>query len=366
MKICFVSAHSFANPGGVRTHILNLSKRFEEKGHETAIIAPKSGNNRTPFNSDIPNLFEVGMAIAFPMNGATGDISLFTNREVYQFLEEKDFDILHFHNFLPFISSDALLLATDTPKVLTIHTLPSGFNEKIVTGKNLSKLVNFYDHTIFVSPSQHGMFSELESSYSLIPNGINIEEGVLPRTLKDGKTKKLLYVGRIEQRKGLDFLIEAFRQVLEKDSNVELHIVGKGNFDFLTKAYSSFLSLNDKVIFHGAVSDEELKKIRSEADIYISPAIKGESFGIVLLEAMAVGLPVIAFDNEGYRHVLTNELSGGLVERLNVKELANKILEFTSEPDLYEKMSSLGIEESKKYDWTKIADQIEDIYKKLV
>lgn len=363
MKICFISAHSFVRPGGVRTHILNLSRELESLGHETHIVAPKNGST-TAFNSNIKNLTEIGFTIPLPSNGSYVDISLFTSSELEDYLNEQNFDVLHFHNFTPFLSSDALYLSKGCKKIMTVHTFPTGMIKRFVNAQTAADFLRMYDHAIFVSKSQSDLFSKVTIPYSIIPNGIKIDQNAKVKSIDESKPIKILYVGRIEPRKGLNYLIEAYAEVLNKtDKKVELHVVGSGNFDFVSKIYAGLLKEN--VTFHGSLSDSELEKMRNSADIYVSPATHGESFGLVLLEAMTKGVPTLAFDNPGYRSVLEDELNWCLVENKNTSELSLKILELINNPTLYKEISAKSISEAAKYDWTKITKDILEIYKNI-
>jgi phosphatidylinositol alpha-mannosyltransferase len=365
MRIAFISAHNFSIPGGVRTHILNLSKELELLGHKTIIIAPKKGDVQTSFNTNIPNLFQVGNTIHVPMNGAVGDISFFTNEEIYNILEDNKIDILHFHNFLPFISTDALMLAGERKKIVTVHTLPAGVSKRFVNKESMSKLLIMFDHTIFVSESQKSIYEGLSQPFSIIPNGIRVNNEVKPRNIDGQKKIKLLYVGRIEHRKGLDYLLKAFQQVLKTDLDVELHIVGSGDLELFKREQGIDDINSSKIIYHGRLSDDELSEVRKKTDIYISPAIMGESFGIVLLESMAVGVPVIAFDNPGYRTVLKNELGWGLCKNKDHELLAVKIIELINDKKRYHLLSKIGLSEVNKYSWTMIAQKVQSVYKSI-
>ena len=367
MKICFVSPHSFERPGGVRSHILNLSRELEEMGHTTHILAPGKRGVKTPFNSNIDNLTEIGYGLTVPVTKTYMEITLFTKDEVQDFFEENDFDIIHFHNFGPFISTDVLHETEEIKKVITFHLFPIGLAAKLFNGKNISDFTSIFDYSIFVSNSQKSLFEKFDKErYSIIPNGIRFDDKVKPRSIEGKRKISLLFVGRIEPRKGLDYLVSAYKKArLSSKVELDLHIVGSGPTDFINKFKESFGD-ESSINYHGTLSDKDLAEMREKTDLYVSPATDGESFGIVLLEAMLTGTPTIAFDIDGYRSVMTGEFENCLVENKNVDKLSEKIVEISNNPKLYHKLSALGLEHSKLYDWKKISREIETIYKKIL
>ncbi len=363
MNILFVSPHSFERPGGVRTHILALSDIYQREGHKTEIIAPKVTKDKTDFN-DIANLHEVGFAPSIPMTGTQVELAMFTRGEIKEIIKRGDFDVIHFHNFGPFVSTDAYTIGKKAKRITTFHLYPKGIANRIFTSQNMRMASKWFDHVIFVSNSQKKLFKDLDKEdYSIIPNGIHIDPEAKPRTINKDQIVRLLYVGRFEERKGVEYLVEAFRIISDKyGDKVELNIVGSGQKKYMDEILSK-LGDNANVKLHGFLSDPDLLKLRKEVDISISPAYAGESFGIVLLESMSLGVPIVAFDNPGYKTVMTGKLETCLVESKNSKKLAAKIIELMENPELYAEISSYGIEHAKQYDWEIVAKKVMDVYK---
>lgn len=357
MKICFISAHSFVSPGGVRNHILNLSKALKENGHHVDILTPNP-SQRSLFNDSIDNLTEIGRTVMLPLNGSYGEVSFPDIFHMRKYLKENNYDIIHLHNFLPFISINGLLINSKAKKIMTVHTYPNFQWKHILNKKLIWKAgATYIDHFIFVSESQRLMYKNLDANYSIIPNGIDVNESVEPRSIKDKDFYKILFIGRKDPRKGLPYLIKAFK-LLENilPNKIELHIIG---------VKKPLFSNNTKIKFHGRVDNLEYNNLRKSCDLMVCPATHGESFGIVLLEGMSDGLPIVSFDNPGYRSVLKDKLEKGIAKEKNPQSLAEKIHAILTDDKLYEELSTAGLKQVKQYDWKKVALKIESIYKSL-
>ena len=221
------------------------------------------------------------------------------------------------------------------------------------------------DGIIGVNPLNLRFFRKFNGPKKVIPNGIDLEEfnPKVPRLKKfsDGKIN-ILFLGRIEERKGLIYLLKAFKILSRSHSNLRLIVVGEGP---LKDDYQKWVENNklENVVFEKAIREKEVPSYYRTCDIYCSPAIYGESFGIVLIEAMALGVPVVAFANTGYRIVL--EKGKGkrfLVKPRDYKTLAKKLEILIKSKKLRKEMGDWGLKEARKYSWPKIADQILAFY----
>ncbi|MDD5696711.1 MAG: glycosyltransferase family 4 protein, partial [Candidatus Pacebacteria bacterium] len=211
-------------------------------------------------------------------------------------------------------------------------------------------------------------FPHFKGKKALIPNGINLKEfnpdNPVIEKYKDGKIN-ILFVGRIEERKGLIYLLRAFKLIKEKHKNTRLIVVGDGP---LKKECQDFVLENklEDVVFEGQKLGKETASYFNTCDIYVSPAPFGESFGIVLLEAMASQKPAVGFANKGYYELLKGtEGEKFLVEPGDIEALARKIEELIVDEGLRKKMGEWGLRHAKKYSWEKVADRILDFYKSL-
>jgi phosphatidylinositol alpha-mannosyltransferase len=284
-------------------------------------------------------------------------------------LEREQFDIIHLHEpLMPTVCTTTLRLKR-TPLVGTFHASGAKPWYKLCTplGKYyLNRWFRKLDGRIAVSkPALDYVRSYFPADYTIIPNGVDTEHfnpHVLPiDTLKDGKIN-ILFVGRMEKRKGFNYLLKAYKQVKKEIPNCRLIAVGPGVR--LRHKYEKQVKrsgLKD-VAFTGYVNYSELPRYYQTADIVCFPATERESFGIVLLEAMAVGKPIIASSLSGYASILTHRAEGLLVPPRNVGQLAEALITLMTEPSLRQQMGSQGRIRALEYDWARIARRVLNFY----
>lgn len=226
----------------------------------------------------------------------------------------------------------------------------------------------FYSRIAVSAASRDFVQPILPGEYEIIPNGVDLNR-FAAETEKisrfDDGVKNILFVGRLEPRKGLTTLLQSMPYVKKfTKEQVRLIVVGNG---ILTNYYRCRVprEVMDSIFFIGEVSCEDLPRFYKTADIFCSPATYGESFGIVLIEAMASGLPIVAGDNEGYRKVIKDGENGLLVDSTDPVQIAAAIAKIIQSPRLASKISSQGIQDVKKYSWASVIDQIELSYQKF-
>jgi phosphatidylinositol alpha-mannosyltransferase len=234
------------------------------------------------------------------------------------------------------------------------------FSEKFFT-----ELGEKMDGIIGVADLNLKPFKNSDCQKAIIPNGINLNDfhPGYPKIKRFNDNKiNILFVGRIEERKGLIYLLEAYNLLKPLYKDIRLIIVGDGHLKQNCLNYARSNHLRD-VHFEGAKSNQELKKYFSTADIYCSPAIFGESFGIVLLEAMAMGKPICGFSNNGYKELLSKtKAEKFLAEPKNSAELAQKLELLIKDENLRKKMGEWGLEHVKQYSWEKVAKRVLKFY----
>lgn len=194
-----------------------------------------------------------------------------------------------------------------------------------------------------------------------IPNGIDLNSFKPVKRLS--KSKELLYVGRIDKRKGIDFLVKTMVLVHQKDPEIILHIVGEGKMKQKLEEYS--IKKNLPIIFHGKLSDKDLNDLYEKIAIQIVPSIF-EGFGLSVIEGMAKGIPIIATDTDGIRDIVTNDKNGRLIKYGNTFALSEAIVELTKEISLQDKFVKNAYSGLKKYDWNNIYLQSKNIYEKII
>lgn len=371
MKIGLVSPYDFAYPSGVANHVLALDREFTKKGHKVKIIAPAS-----KFPTSLPeDLITVGKPRPVPASGSIVRITLSLRiaDRVKTILEEENFDIIHLHEpFMPMLCTTVLHLS-EGPNIGTFHACHGnpGYNfGRPLTTFLLRRRCNRLAGRIAVSRAAANYASKyVPGHYNIIPNGIDLDL-FSPNTIPierfcDGKVN-ILFVGRLEKRKGAIYLLKAYQTIKAEYPNTRLIIIGPG--ERLRHKYENFARNNKlkDVEFIGYVPYEQLPRYYKAADIFCSPAVGRESFGIVLLEAMAMGKPVVASDIEGYRDVLTTNHQGLLVPPKDEQSLARALITLIKEPELRQKMGAAGLDSVAKYRWDKIATEILDYYAEVL
>lgn len=366
MKVGIISFHSFSHPGGVKSHVLGLYKEFKKRGIETKIIIPRR-KLEEDYGNDV-----ILLGTSFPINfsGGTSDFDInFNPLSIEKTLKKEKFDVLHFHNLgipsvLQILISSA---AQNTLNILTFHSDVEG-SKLLKKFPLLLYLLNKIcqwkvDGIIGVAPLCLKIFKNFKKPKIVIPNGIDLGKfnPSVPKIKKyqDGKIN-ILFVGRIEERKGLIYLLQAFKILERKFQNLRLIVVGKGSLEGECKNYAK-KNLKE-VSFEGEIVGPEIASYYATSHIFCSPAIFGESFGLVLVEAMACQKPVVAFANEGYKGVLTGKGARFLAEPRDYQILAKKLEILIKNPKLRKEMGQWGIKEVQKYSWEKIASQVLDFY----
>jgi phosphatidylinositol alpha-mannosyltransferase len=367
MKIALVSPYDFAYPSGVGTHISCLEQQFSRMGHEVKIIAPASKAVYT-FSE---RFIRIGTPRSIPVSGSVARITLSVRlesqiREV--FMREK-FDICHLHEpLMPTLCTTVLRLKF-CPMVGTFHA--SGGKPWYTM---FSPIMKWYldrwfrklDERICVSrPAYEYVNKYFPAQYIMVPNGIDTHHfnshvtGI--DTFNDGKFN-LLFVGRMEKRKGFDYLWKAYRLVKQEVPGCRLIAVGPGTR--LRNKYEKRIrrsGLTD-VVFAGYAPYPELPRYYKTADVVCFPNIGWESFGIVLLEAMSTGKPIIASAIDGFTSVMTDGVEGITVPPRNVEKLAEAILKFIKDKKLRDEMGVRGKPRAEQFDWSVISHKIMDIY----
>lgn len=367
MRVALITSHSFIKPGGVKRHILGLKKEFKKNGIYSKIIAPRREKSEN-YGEDV-----ILLGTAFPViiGGTQGDFVInFNPLAIDRVLKKEKFDVLHFHNFT-FASTWQILEKSKALNILTVHADPEG--SKFLSDSGLlslwRKIIGLkIDGLIGVAPLCLKGFENFQCPKVVIPNGIDLGE-FNPRVKKIKRPSpfsqkggvNLLFVGRVEERKGLIYLLRAY-QILEKEfKNLRLIVVGEGPLRRECESFVRERGLKE-IYFEGEKTDRELVSYYNSSDIFVSPAIFGESFGIVFLEAMACGKPVVGFANEGYKEFLEDKKGGILAKNRDEKDLAKKIAILIKNQKLRKKMGEQGLIEVKNYSLKNIAARVLDFY----
>ncbi len=370
MKIGLVTQAYYPVLGGVTEHVWHLGKELERRGHTVTVI---TGGAK---NADDRGLRVVrhGWQIPFMTNGANIHMTLGwkLGRTLQLIEKEEQFDVIHIQSpldpGLPLIASKAMR----TPKVGTYHTArqpTKSFNDQLpnILRPILQDAINKIQHHIAVSPAAeefvHRYFPQVHMS--IVTNGIDTKRfspAIEPLEKYQDDVFTILFVGRMDPRKGAKFLFAALPFLEEKlQGKYRVVVVGTS---WMRKYYDALIpsGVREHVEFVGYVTPEELPRYYRSADVYCSPATGNESFGIVLLEAMACGTPVVASDIDGYRWVIEPGTEGLLVPPRSPRHLAEAITTLANDPARRTAMGAAGRAKALTYDWSKIVDQLEPIY----
>jgi phosphatidylinositol alpha-mannosyltransferase len=366
MKIGLVSPYDFAVPGGVNNHICHLADHFVRLGHDVRIIAPASSRE----NAGRDNLIVIGeRPIGLPAGGSVARItlSLTLGPKVERVLASEGFDVVHLHEpFVPLLPFQFLRRSQTT----TVATFHAAKDEGRRWYAYFRPAISIWWHNIqgkiAVSPAARRLISRyFPDHYEIIPNGVNYDRFASPvppfAEYKDGKLN-ILFLGRLEKRKGLPYLLQAYAQVKARMPDTRLLIVGPDGG--MRQACESFVKrerLKD-VVFAGYVSEEDLPRYHKTADVFCAPNTGNESFGIILLEAMAAAMPVIASDIEGFAYVVGHEAEGLLVPRRDTIALADALLQLLSDPDRRQEMGRMGQIKAQTFDWHPVSQQVLSFY----
>jgi len=365
VKVGLVSPYDYSHPGGVTEHIRHLAEWLRHLGHEARTFAPSS---RRDIERDTPEFYRIGRVFSVPVNDSVARITLsfhMANR-VAQILERERFDVLHFHEpFLPALPL-TLLRMSPTANVGTFHAYARS-NIGYYYGRPILKpYLRHLDATIAVSGPARDFLRQYfpEVHPRVIPNGIAIETfrpGHTPiRHLRDDCVN-VLFVGRLEKRKGLSDLLQAYQLLQERVPQVRLIVVGDGPLRSRLEGFIESRRL-ENVVMAGYVPDEVLPRYYATADIFCAPATGSESFGIVLLEAMASGLPVVATEIPGYLSVVEAGRDSLTVRPKSPVEVAAALTVLARDPELRARLGAAGLARAQRFSWREVTGQVLEVY----
>ena len=365
MRVGLVSPYDFASPGGVNDPVRNLAARLQRLGHETRIFAPSS---RADVDFDSARFYRIGTPIAIPVNASVARITLSFHLadRVAAIIERERFDVLHFHEpLMPALPITMLRMST-TANVGTFHAFAHSNVGYFYGRPFLQPYLAHLHRGIAVSEPARAFVNRYFPDYPLrvIPNGVDVDTyrpGLAPiRHLRDDKLN-ILFVGRLEKRKGLGDLLRAYRAMKARVPRSRLIIVGDGPLRGRVESFVTRHRLPD-VVMAGFVPDSVKPRYYSSADIFCAPATGAESFGIVLLEALASGLPVVATEVPGYMSVLEPGRDSVTVMPQNWRELSASLVILARDPDLRRRMSDYALEKVRRYSWEHVAAEVVEVY----
>jgi len=366
VKIGLVTPYIYPLPGGVNDHVHYLYQELRERGHTVRIVTASHGLQP----SQDGDVIRIGKGISVPSNGSMGNITVSPrfNSQVRTLLDAERFDLLHFHEpFVPFLSL-VLLDQSRSVNVATFHAY-AGWSLAYQFGR---RVLGHYGRRLHgriavSAAARHFADRYFPGDYKVIPNGVDISrfEAAEPiERWRDG-IRNIFFVGRLENRKGVMDLLKAYRLLRKAGCECRLLLAGAGPLEKQVRRYL-LTRRTGGVELLGRISDTEKARLFATADVFVAPATGRESFGIVLLEAMAAGKPIVASDIHGYRSVVRRGEQGLLVPPQNPRALAGALARLLSDDALRERMGASGRERVRQFSWESVTAKVEAYYEFVI
>ncbi|MBX6391776.1 MAG: glycosyltransferase family 4 protein [Frankia sp.] len=362
MRIGLACPYTWDVPGGVQVHVRDLAETLIAAGHEVSVITPVDDSDALP-----PYAVDAGRALPVPYNGSVARLLMgpVSAARVRRWLREHEFDVLHVHEpTAPSVGLLACMLA-DGPIVGTFHT--ANPRSKILTaaqGALQPSLEKLRARIAVSEAARRTIVEHLGHSAVLIPNGVRVAAfaGAIPLPGYEPPRHTVCFLGRIDEpRKGLDVLLAALPELARRVPDVRVLVAGPGDIAAVRSRLHP--ALRDHVDLIGLVANEDKPRVFASGDVYCAPNTGQESFGIVLLEAMAAGTPVVASDIDAFRRVLDDGRAGRLFGVGEPAELAAGLAELLLDPAARAELAARGRRVVAAYDWPVIARAVVDIYR---
>ena len=362
MRIGLVCPYTWDVPGGVQEHVRGLADALIDLGHYASVIAPANEDELIEPRYVVP----AGRAVPVPYNGSVARLAFgfLSASRVRRWLKEGDFDVVHVHE--PTAPSLSLLACWvfDGPLVATVHTAMPRSRVLHVSAPILQSALEKISGRIAVSEAARTTLVEhLGGDAVLIPNGVSVRrfEKADPLPGWPGEGGTLGFLGRIDEpRKGLSVLLEAFTLLAAERPGLRLLVAGPGDADEALEQVPP--ALRDRVVLLGQVSDEDKVRVYHSVDVFCAPNTGGESFGIVLAEAMAAGAPIVASDLDAFRRVLRAGRAGELFQNGNAADLAAAAARLLDDPVRRATFAEAALVAVRDYDWQVVARDVLRVY----
>ena len=358
-RIGIVCPYGWDTPGGVQSHVRDLAEYLIREGHFVSVLAPAIDDENLP-----SYVTSAGRPISIPYNGAVARVLFgpIAFSRVRHWISQGDFDVLHLHE--PAIPSISLLAcwAAEGPLVGTFHAAAKRQKVTFAVAPFLEPVIEKLNARIAVSEAARETLTEhLDTDAIVVPNGIYAS------LYRDGKLDErwtgntLGFIGRFEEpRKGLSVLTQALPAIIAEFPDVKIFVAGPGESSDTLKDIQP--SLRSRFTFMGRISEEEKANFLASVGLYIAPNTGGESFGIILAEALAAGASVVASDITAFDSLLGHGDYGTLFQSENPDDLATKVIELLKDSERRRAISDRGKIYAQSFDWDVVADKIYDVY----
>jgi phosphatidylinositol alpha-mannosyltransferase len=367
VKIGIVTPNYYPYPGGVTEHVHHTYLELRRLGHDVRVVTTSFGDGETPDEHDT---IRVGRSFTVPANGSMCPVAVAPGMvaSLKTVFDEEAFDLIHVHEpFMPMLCLSALR-AADVPVVGTFHASnESSIGYRLFRGALEPYAAKLTKRIAVSNAARETVARHLGGSYEIVPNGVDVERFAsaepIPE-LSDGRVN-VLFVGRMEPRKGAKYLLAALPAIRAALPDSRVVFVGGGPLSWYYRSHVP-RSCRDYVRFEGRVSAEALPRYFKSADVYCSPATGGESFGIVLLEAMAAGAAIVASNIGGYRDVVSHEETGVLVPPREPSALADAVVRVGRDAALRGALVEAAGRAVERYSWGRVTREILEVYERAL
>ena len=365
MRVGIVCPYDWSAPGGVKQHIRDLANALQDLGHDVSVLTPCEDE------SDLePFVVSAGRPIPVPYNGSVARLSFgpVSAARVRRWVRDGDFDVVHVHEPASPSLSVLACWVCDGPLVATWHSSSERSRAMSAFYYLLQTAMEKISGRIAVSEkARQTLVENVGGDAVLIPNGVTCKqfEGGEPFEGYPRPGRTILFLGRIDEpRKGLQVLLHAMPKIVDRFPDIRLLVAGPGDVDGLRA------SLDPKVAEHieflGLISEDDKVRAFKSADVYVAPNTGGESFGIVLLESMAAGTPVLASDIEAFAKVLEHGSAGALFENENSEDLATQLEQLLADDARCLALRAEGFRRSREFDWASVARDVVRVYEAVL
>ncbi|SOE14945.1 Phosphatidylinositol alpha-mannosyltransferase [Streptomyces sp. 2323.1] len=363
MKIGIVCPYAWDVPGGVQFHIRDLADHLIRLGHEVSVLAPADDDTPLP-----PYVVSAGRAVPVPYNGSVARLNfgLLSAARVRRWLQHGAFDVIHIHE--PASPSLGLLTcwAAQGPIVATFHTSNPRSRAMIAAYPILQPALEKIRARIAVSEyARRTLVEHLGGDAVVIPNGVDVDFFATAEPKAEWQGRTIGFIGRIDEpRKGLPVLMKALPAILAEVPDARLLVAGRGDEEEAVAALPA--EMRSRVEFLGMVSDEDKARLLRSVDVYVAPNTGGESFGIILVEAMSAGAPVLASDLDAFAQVLDQGEAGELFANEDADALAASAVRLLGDPGRLGELRERGSRHVRRFDWSTVGADILAVYETVM
>ena len=362
MRVLQACPYDWNAPGGVQVHVRALAERLQARGHEVEVVTPASSRVSEPW------IRAVGRPLRVLYQGTVAPVcfSAASFRRIGAVLRSFRPDLVHAHEPIAPSTGMFAVLRARVPSVATFHSHAERSRLYDAAGPLLRVVSRRIDARVAVSEAAAAFARRrLGGEFRIVPNGVDVGAFSTEEPAPDlPPGRKVLWVGRLDPQKGFGVVLKAFARLSAELPDLQLVVAGDGRDRGAVQQLPS--EARSRVVMLGSVPHGLLPAYHAAADVFVAPALGQESFGMVLVEAMAAGVPVVASDIAGYREVVQDGVNGLLVPPDDASALAAAVRRVLGDPELAERLRDNGRARAETYSWERVTHQIESIYRELV